>query len=218
AGCNVVVLTGQPNYPDGEVFSGYRAWGAGRDARQSAVTVFRVPVIPRRRGSAWRLAANYPSFVVGGCLIGPWLLRGERFDVIFVYGISPILQAVPGILLKRLKRAALVTWVQDLWPQSLEVTGFVRNRWLLSGVASIVRWIYRHNDLLLVQSQAFVPIVQSMARHVPVRYHPNPGDFSFDREVPVGCAAITLEPGFNVVFAGNLGTVQALETVLGAAE
>jgi glycosyltransferase involved in cell wall biosynthesis len=218
AACSVSVLTGQPNYPDGKVFSGYRAWGAGRDLHESAVTVFRVPVIPRGRGAAWRLAANYLSFVVGASLLGPWLLRGERVDVILVYGMSPILQAVPGILLKWLKRAALITWVQDLWPQSLEVTGFVRNRWLLSRVASIVRWIYRHNDLLLVQSRAFVPIVQSMAGGVPVRYHPNPGDLSFDQDVQAGSPAVTLEPGFNVLFAGNLGTVQALDTVLGAAE
>ena len=217
AGCSVGVLTGQPNYPDGEVFPGYRAWGAGRDVRESAIRVFRVPVVPRGRGGAWRLAANYLSFVVAASVVGPWLLRNERFDVIFVYGISPILQAVPGIAFKLVKRAALVTWVQDLWPQSLEVTGFVRNRWLLNRVASIVRWIYRRNDLLLVQSVAFVPLVQAMAGPVPVRYHPNPGDTSFDREVPVGSAAITFEPGFNVVFAGNLGTVQALETVLAAA-
>ncbi len=218
AGCEVVVLTGQPNYPDGVVFPGYRAYGAGRDTRETAIKVFRVPVIPRGRGNAFRLALNYLSFVAGASLIGPWLLRNEQFDVIFVYGISPILQAVPGILLRRLKRAALVTWVQDLWPQSLEVTGFVRNRWLLDRVAWIVRWIYRHNDLLLVQSHAFEPIVQSMANGVPVRYHPNPGEVSFDREVADGSAAIRLEPGFNAVFAGNLGTVQSLETVLEAAE
>ena len=29
AGCAVTVLTGQPNYPDGRIFPGYRAWGAG---------------------------------------------------------------------------------------------------------------------------------------------------------------------------------------------
>jgi glycosyltransferase involved in cell wall biosynthesis len=218
AKCNVVVLTGQPNYPDGAVFSGYRAWGAGRDAREKGVSVFRVPIFPRGRGAAWQLAANYVSFVVCASLIGAWLLRAEKFDVIFVYGISPILQAVPGILLRRLKRAALVTWVQDLWPQSLEVTGFVRNRWVLARVGSLVRWIYRHNDLLLVQSRAFVPIVQSMAGAVPVQYHPNPGELSFDREVPVASPVIALEPGFNVVFAGNLGTVQSLGTVLDAAE
>jgi glycosyltransferase involved in cell wall biosynthesis len=216
-GCRISVLTGQPNYPDGRIYAGYRAWGVGRNLRDSGVPVHRVPVIARGAGGAWRLAANYLSFVVSASLLGPWLLRGQRFDVILVYGMSPILQAVPGVVLKRLKRAALITWVQDLWPQSLEVTGFVHNRWLLNRVASVVRWIYRHNNLLLVQSQAFVPIVQAMAGGVAVQYLPNPGELSFDQAFPPGSPAVTLKPGFNVVFAGNLGTVQALDTVLDAA-
>ena len=29
AGCKVTVLTGQPNYPQGEVFNGYNAAGCG---------------------------------------------------------------------------------------------------------------------------------------------------------------------------------------------
>ena len=29
AGCSVGVLTGQPNYPDGAIFPGYRAMGLG---------------------------------------------------------------------------------------------------------------------------------------------------------------------------------------------
>jgi glycosyltransferase involved in cell wall biosynthesis len=217
AHCNVTVLTGQPNYPEGKIYAGYRAWGAGLDARDAGARVFRVPVIPRGRGGASGLAANYLSFVVSGCLFGPWLLRGKQFDVILVYGMSPIFQAVPGIILKWLKRATLITWVQDLWPQSLEAAGFVRRGWLLSGVARAVSWIYRRNDMLLVQSRAFVPIVQAMAADVPVRYHPNPGDLAFDRDLPPGQPALLLGAGFNVLFAGNLGTVQALETLLDAA-
>jgi glycosyltransferase involved in cell wall biosynthesis len=218
AGCSVSVLTGQPNYPEGKIFSGHRAWRAGQEMHQSGCTVFRVPIVPRGRSSAWRLAANYLSFVASASIVGSWLLRRQRFDVIFVYGISPILQAVPGILLRRSKRAVLVTWVQDLWPQSLEVTGFVKSRWLLGRVSSVVRWIYRCNDLLLVQSQAFIPVVQSMAGGTQVRYHPNPGELSFNQTPAANHSGVKLEPGFNVVFAGNLGTVQALDTVLDAAE
>jgi glycosyltransferase involved in cell wall biosynthesis len=217
-GCSVSVLTGQPNYPDGKIFPGHRAWGVGREVHASGCTVFRVPIAPRGPSTAWRLAVNYLSFVVSASLLGSWLLRGQRFDVIFVYGISPILQAVPGILLRRSKRATLVTWVQDLWPQSLEVTGFVRNRWLLSRVAALVRWIYRRSDLLLVQSQAFIPIVQAMVGGTPVRYHPNPGELSFNQVAVANDSCVAFEPGFNVVFAGNLGSVQGLDTVLDAAE
>jgi glycosyltransferase involved in cell wall biosynthesis len=218
AGCSVSVLTGQPNYPDGKAFPGYRACATGREEHPAGYLIYRVPVVLRGSGTARRLAMNYLSFVISASIQGRRLLRGQRFDVIFVYGISPILQAIAGISLRRSMRSVLVTWVQDLWPQSLEVTGFVTNRRLLSLVEAIVRWIYRRSDLLLVQSQAFIPVVQPMAGGTLVKYHPNPGELPFSQTAPGNNSIVKFEPGFNVVFAGNLGTVQALDTVLEAAE
>lgn len=217
AGCHITVLTGQPNYPQGDVFSGYRAAGFGAQQHESGYSIYRVPLVPRGRGGAVGLAANYLSFVLSAAVLGPWLLRKQRFDVVFVYAPSPITQVIPAVWLAFLKRAKLVTWVQDLWPQSLEATGFVRNRRVLDMVAVLVRWIYRRCDLLLVQSQAFISPVKAMAGTTPVQYHPNPGELAFGRAGALGPPALRLEPGFNVVFAGNLGTVQALDTILDAA-
>jgi glycosyltransferase involved in cell wall biosynthesis len=69
-----------------------------------------------------------------------------------------------------------------------------------------------------VQSRGFVPVVQAMAPGTSVEYHPNPGELAFGLTPPHGEPAFRLAPGFNVVFAGNMGTVQALDTVLKAAE
>lgn len=219
AGCEVSVLAGQPNYPSGTTYPGFRAWGVGRQRHEAGYDIYRVPEIPRGRGTALALTANYLSFIMSACVLGPWLLRKKCFDVIFVYGSSPIFQAVPGILLKKLTGAPLVTWVQDLWPQSLEVTGFVRNRGVLFAMDMLVRWVYQRNDLLLGQSEAFVPAIRAGAGHVPVDYHPNPGELAFTGDRPQGDPALHLEQDlFNVVFAGNLGTVQALDTILDAAE
>lgn len=217
-GCHVTVLTGQPNYPQGKVFEGYQAGDCAVQRHDSGYSIYRVPLIPRGRGRAMGLVANYLSFVVCACVLGPWLLRKQHFEVVFVYAPSPIIQAVPGVWMAFLKRAKLVTWVQDLWPQSLEVTGFVRNQRALGMVAVLVRWIYRRCDLLLVSSEAFLATVKAMAGKTPVQYHPNPGELAFDRTAMQSSASLVLAPGFNVVFAGNLGTVQALGTVLDAAE
>lgn len=217
-GCHVTVLTGQPNYPQGEVFDSYSATAFGEQQHESGYCIYRVPLMPRGRGGAVGLVANYLSFVLSASLLGPCLLRKRRFDVIFVYAPSPIIQAIPAVWLAFIKRAKLVTWVQDLWPQSLEATGFVRNRRVLAVVAALVRWIYRRCDLLLVQSQAFIAPVQALAGNTPVQYHPNPGELAFSQAQSFVTPALVLEPGFNVMFAGNLGTVQALGTVLDAAE
>ena len=216
-GCEVLVLTGQPNYPEGETFTGYSWWSMGAE-QHDGVTILRVPLVPRGQGSALRLILNYFSFVFSGIVMGSWLLRGHSIDAIFIFAPSPILQVIPAIWLARLKNASLVTWVQDMWPESLSATGFVRSPKLLGVVSSIVRWIYRKNDLLLVQSRAFIEPVGKMAGKTPVRYHPNPGDFAFSNSAEAQDCPIPFDPGFNVVFAGNLGTVQALETILVAAE
>lgn len=211
------VLTGQPNYPDGQVFAGYRAGAVETQIHDAGYSIYRVPLVPRGHGNALRLILNYLSFVVSATVLGPWLLRGQRFDVVFVYAPSPILQVIPAIWLSWLKRAKLVTWVQDLWPESLRATGFVRNPTILRSVSILVRWLYRRNDLLLVQSEAFIKPVQSMAGQTPVVYHPNPGELLLLQEGADNAQALQLQPGFNLVFAGNLGTVQALDTVLEAA-
>ncbi len=79
----------------------------------------------------------------------------RQYDVVFVYGLSPILLAIPAIFLSWVKRRKLIVWVQDLWPDSLAATGYIRNSHVLRVVEWVVRWIYRHTDLLLVQSPAF---------------------------------------------------------------
>ncbi|MEO5808368.1 glycosyltransferase family 4 protein [Devosia sp.] len=217
AGCDVVVLTGQPNYPGGQIFDGYKASGLGLDPAITDAKVYRVPMLPRYQGKGRQLALNYLSFLGSATLFAPWLLRGQSFDVIFVYGVSPILQAIPAIVLKWIKRAPLVVWVQDLWPQSLEVTGFVKNRAILGAVGAVTRWIYRRSDLVLGQSRAFVRTITAMSGKTPVRYHPSPGDIASTVVPAADPLGLKLDPGFNVVFAGNLGTAQALPTILDAA-
>jgi hypothetical protein len=173
AGCEVTVLTGKPNYPGGRVYEGYRAAGTVRESYEG-IAVFRVPLVPRGKGRAFALGLNYLSFLGSATLLAPWLLRGMKFDAIFVYGTSPILQAIPAVVLHWLKRAPLVLWVQDLWPESLQATGFVQDQRVLWAVAQVVRWIYRRCDLLLVQSRGFVAAVSPLAGATPVEYYPIP--------------------------------------------
>ena len=218
-GVEVDVLTGKPNYPEGAIFNGYRAGGCQVESWAGA-TVYRVSLFPRGARSAWRLALNYLSFVASGLMFGPWLLRKRQYDVVFVYGLSPILLAIPAIFLAWIKRRKLIVWVQDLWPESLSATGYVRNARGLRAVEWVVRWIYRHTDLLLVQSRAFEAPVAALAPGKPIAYYPNSVDATF-AEPPSPDVALpdvpSLDEGFAVVFAGNVGAGQAVEVMVEAA-
>lgn len=217
-GHSVDVLTGKPNYPEGKIFQGYSKWGMLKEKWNDA-TIFRVPLLPRGNMSGLRLVINYSSFVLFGLIFAPWLLRKRRYDVIFVHGMSPIFQAIPAIFLAWLKKCPTVIWVQDLWPESLETTGYVKNKRILRIIGKLVGWIYRHVDLLLVQSHAFINPVSLLSSSTPVKYYPNSVDALFSKPSNVDVPEILgLDSGFSVLFAGNIGTAQAVETVIEAAD
>lgn len=216
-GHNVVVATAKPNYPDGEVFTGYRAWGTQQERFMDRIDVFRVPIWPRGKGGGCNLALNYFSFVFFGLLCFPWLLRSHTFDAILVFAPSPITQVLPAIFLKWLKRTHLAVWVQDLWPESLAATGFVRNPVALNLVGLIVRWIYAMSDTLLLQSKGFFVPMSAYVGPEKLIYFPN----SIDPDAPAhpeetlpAELSQALENNFSVVFAGNIGKAQAVETIV----
>ena len=214
----VTVYTGMPNYPAGRYFDGYGFLGPLRERYKSA-EVRRAPLIARGDGGGLRLAINFLSHAVFATLLAPWLARG-RFDAILVYEPSPMTIGIPARALRALKKAPLLFWVQDLWPESLSATGAVKSRAVLGLVDRLIKWIYRGCDRVLVQSEAFIPSVE--AHGVPrarIRYLPNSAE-NFYRKLGASRddpEARELPAGFRVVYAGNIGAAQDFATILGAA-
>lgn len=217
-GHEVEVVTGKPNYPEGKFFSGYGSWGIMKESWRD-IPIYRLPMLARGNGMAIKLALNYLSYIVSGLLIAPWLLRKKKYDVIFVYAPSPIFQVIPASFLGWLKGVPVVLWVQDLWPQSAEATGYVKSPFLLKLLEKFVRFAYSHTDLLLVQSKAFIKPVLKLAPKIPIAYYPNSVEKEFYSPQAIQVPQIqSLQSGFTVLFAGNVGSAQAMETIVGAAE
>jgi colanic acid biosynthesis glycosyl transferase WcaI len=217
-GHEVTVLTGKPNYPDGQVFQEF-ASAPERFSDYEGARVHRVPMLARSQG-AMRLMLNYLSFVIGGCLWGPWLLRGLRADVIFVYEPSPITVGLPAVLLGRLKRAPVVLWVLDLWPETLAAVGAVRSPVVLRMVGHLVSFIYNRCALVLGQSRAFIDSIGHYCRdRSKVRYFPSWAESLFLQAD--GARAPEVPPAtdtFSILFAGNIGEAQDFPAILDAAE
>lgn len=214
----VTVLTGIPNYPSGKVFNAYRE-NPGAFAQYEGARVIRVPMLPRRSGKL-RLILNYLSFVLGGIIWGPLHLRDIKVDVIFVFEPSPVTVGLPAVWLGALKKAPVVFWVLDLWPETLAAIGVVRSPRVLGWIGHMVRFIYDRCALVLGQSRGFLGcIAKYCSDQKKIRYLPSWAEDVFTNidvvpapEVPI------LANGFNVMFAGNIGEAQDMPTVLDAAE
>ena len=212
----VTVLTGFPNYPHGDFFKNYRGYKCKKEYFHDNIEVFRVPIFPRKSGRAWQLILNYISFIISASFCGPILLRKKKFDLIFIFGTSPVFQAIPGIFLKTVKKIPLIIWLQDLWPDVLKATGFVNNSKLLALRGYFVGWIYRRSDLILVQSKAFVNDVIDKCPTAKLEYHPNTSIEM--KHGSVDSLKLNISDKFSLMFAGNFGKAQSLDTILDAAE
>ena len=220
-GIEVDVLTGKPNYPDGKIFNGYRVWNCQIEHKFGSI-IYRVPLIPRGNKSKLNLALNYFSFIFFGMIQGSWMVRKNKYDLVFVYGLSPILLSIPGIFISKLKGVQIILWVQDLWPESLVATKSIQNGLLIAMVGHIVKWIYKSMDLILVQSHAFIDEVKKMTIEKDIKYYPNSVDpsfynYSLNNQIDVEEEQKN-DDTFNVVFAGNVGIGQGIDVIIGAAK
>jgi glycosyltransferase involved in cell wall biosynthesis len=217
-GHEVTVLTGIPNYPAGKVFDAYQAQPRAFATYEGAEVV-RVPMLPRGSGSL-RLMLNYLSFVVGSGVFGPWRLRGKPADVIFVFEPSPVTVGLPAVWLGKIKKAPVVLWALDLWPETLAAIGVVRSPRVLGWVGHLVRYIYNRCTLVLGQSRGFLG---SIARYcddkAKIRYFPSWAEDVFMHDIVKPAYEVPeWADGFTVVFAGNIGEAQDMPAVLDAAE
>lgn len=214
-GFEVEVLTGFPNYPGGKVYPGYKVKLLQRESIDG-VQVTRVPLYPNHDQSAIKRILNYASFAASSLIYGLFMAR--RPDVIYAYH-PPLTVGIAASFIRFFRRIPVVYDIQDMWPDTLRATGMIRNLKALSVVAAICKWVYRQMDHLVVLSPGFKRLL--VQRGVPeskVEVIYNWAD-----EAALTAAQGKLPeafPGpeqFRVLFAGNMGKAQALDSLLDAA-
>ena len=214
-GHQVFVLTGKPNYPKGKIFKGFDYYSITEENINN-INVIRVPIIPRF-SSYFTLLLNYISFVISAIIFGFWKLKDKKFEAIFVFGNSPIFQAIPAIFFSKIFKKPISIWIQDLWPESLSAIKFTNNKYLLNFIRIIVKFIYSNVDLILIQSRGFYKKINILHKTTQIKYLPN---FYLKKSFQSGFDKRYdkfFRKKFVFIFAGNLGKAQSLDTLIDAA-
>jgi len=217
-GHKVSVLTGIPNYPAGKVFDGYE--DCFKNPRTyNGVTIYNTDIIPRGN-SKKQLILNYFSFWFKGCKKAKELAKAEKFDCVFVYQLSPVFMAFPGIKVSKKQKIPMYTYVLDLWPESLaEMTG-IKSGPIFSYIKYLTKKVYNASAKILITSESFKDsIVKSGTPAEKVIFWPQ---YAEDFYKPVTVSASDeirneLPKGFNIIYTGNFGEAQKLETAIESA-
>ncbi len=209
-GHSVTAVVGLPNYPSGIVPKEYR-WFRKRRETKNGVDVRRCFEVGRKN-TKLGLAVNYVSYMVSACWKVLWLKR--EYDVIYAYSTSPVLMSLPAALLRCFTRKRLLIYVLDIWPACLAAMNVYEGSFLYAFMKRVSKWVYQKADILLISSKRFQGYLKTVhGLQVDDAYYlPQFADSQFNQlpEVPKG-------DGFQLVFAGNIGQVQGLETLIQAA-
>lgn len=213
----ITVLTGFPNYPAGKIYPGYHIRIMQREVLND-ISVVRVPLYPEHSLSGLRRIINYISFALASSILGFFV--APKHDIIFVYH-PPLTIGLPALVLSRLWGVPFVYQIQDMWPETLRATGMVKNRGLLRWVGQFAQWIYREAHTILVISPGFRQnLIDKGVPESKIRVVSNWIDTdAFKAVIPTRGLAENLgfNERFNIMYAGNMGEAQGLETVLEAA-
>ena len=215
---DVTVLTGFPNYPSGHLYPGYQL-RLRQHELLAGVRVVRVPLYMNHSLSSIKRVLNYVSFALSSSILGFWLVR--RPDVIFVYH-PPLTIGLPAWILSRLWNVRFVYQIQDMWPETLAATNMIKSRHVFSIIGRFARWVYAKAHTILAISPGFERnLIDKGVSAEKVKVIPNwmEDDLSA-RAMPNMQLAqrLGLAGRFNIMFAGNIGEAQGLETVLKAAK
>ena len=200
------VLTRAPSYPFGKVYEGYKN-RIYQTTYYNTIKVYRFPVVQGYEKSTLIKILNYFSFVFWSFWIV--LFIGRRFDRVFIYQTGPLTLATAGIILKKLYKAQVTIWTQDLWPETVYAYGFKKTRFLSFCLEHFVKWIYKNCDNILVSCEGFIDRLRRYVPEKDITFIPN---WSLMKYSPVQKQRL---PGkFNFTFAGNIGKVQNLDNIV----
>ncbi len=210
-GHEVHVVTDVPNYPMGEIYADYRR-GQNREQERNGVRITRTFTVGRRHGAFFRLL-NYYSYSLSSTLYIK-KLSGD-YDVVFTNQSSPIMMTRAATAYSRKWKKKCVLYCMDLWPASLTAGGLSSASPIYRFFGRVSRRLYNRADRILITSKLFREYLEN-EHGIPdekIEYLPQYASGIFDRLPPAG-----EKDSVDIVFAGNIGAAQSLDTLLRAAK
>lgn len=217
-GNTVNILTAMPNYPEMQIFSCYKGKFHLRE-KDGPLMIHRAWIFVKKSNRIVFRLINYFSFVLSSFLVGSLKLR--KHDVIICES-PPLFLGITALLLRILKRSKLIFNVSDLWPESAEKLGIIKNKAALKLSYSLEKLIYSKSDLVTGQTRGIVNNIKNRFNGARTYWLPNGIDYDRFRTNSNGKEfrdAMKLNSSdFVLVYAGILGHAQGLETIIKAAE
>jgi len=213
-GHKVTVLTEMPNHPKGVILDGYKKKIFCHE-KMDGFDVLRVWVYATPNKNFITRLLFYFSFTFFGIIYG--ILNWKNFDAIYVTS-PPLFVGLIGIFLKKLfPKTKFIFEVRDLWPDAAIVLDELKNKIFIKLSRRLERACYIVSDKIITVTNSFKQeIIKKRINKDKILVVRNGTDIN--NWIKVNDEDISNRLGLNkdfvVLYAGNLGLAQGLETLL----
>ncbi|MFX0209141.1 MAG: glycosyltransferase family 4 protein [Candidatus Hodarchaeota archaeon] len=216
AGYKVTIATGFPWYNLKEIPKKYRGNLYVRENIEG-IEIIRL-TFPTLGHNHLNLAAGHVIAPITSFLGG---LLTNKPDLVYAYS-PPLFMGLAGWLLKMLKGIPFVLGIQDLHPQCYIDQGLLQNRFLISLLETLEKFIYNRASLITVHSNGNKQHIVSTRRIAKNKVKVLPNWIDTDEIRPLSrenrfSKKYELNKKFVVGYAGTLGMSQGLMNVIDTA-
>lgn len=205
-GHEVTVLTGMPNYPDGEIYPGYEKEHDNEVLK--GVKVVRCNIRPRKKGAV-NLLFNYLSFWFKGRMAVKQL--PNDFDVVYSYQLSPITSSSPACWYSKQFQKPHFLYCLDIWPESV-IENISSKSPVYKYITSLSKRIYSSTTTIGVTSPSFIDYLSNLTDRPKEKFVYIP-----QHARDISCKSSTEKnEQLNIVFTGNIGASQNLDVLIEA--
>lgn len=207
-GAQVQIITSKLDYANG-----HTDWP--RFEQRLGVTVRRIRTTSFGRSVLKLRALDYLSFYFSAILA---VLRFVRSGDTVVVKTDPPLLAVVLAPLLALKRAKLVNWLQDLYPEVAQRLGVRLPRRAYAALTGMRNWTLKRAALNAVLGERMREQIKDTGSHVEIL--PNwslQANVDSPRETHAFRAALGLSSAFVVGYSGNLGRAHDFQSIFASA-
>jgi len=212
------VIASSVSYLSGTVIPSMRGRFFAKES-QDGVEVITIWTYSSIHKSYTRRTVSFIGFTIGSFLAALKVHKADLF-----WGTSPpIFQALTAYAVSRLRRKPFLLEIRDLWPEFAVGMGILRNLILIGMAEALKKFLYRHADVIVVNSPGFIPYVTKHGvSKEKIKLIPNGVDVSMFNvcleKVDKIKKELNPEGKFVVLYTGAHGPANDLGTVIEAAE
>ncbi len=210
----VTVLCEAPHYPNSEYFPGYKNSWSSHEKKSPKLTIIRTKAFASNRKSFIKKISHYFVFMFSAILN---FNKVKNYDLLII-STPPLFTGIIGLFAKKYYKKKFWLDIRDLWPDSAYELGQLKKGFLLKLSKKLEKIIYDSAEGFIFPVPGFRDYLSNISDFIankPMFDLMNGVSKDFINKYL--SLKTSKSKKFNVLYSGNMGLAQDLETIIKAA-